>query len=113
MSLTIAAVLLYSLDETSWLHRVLCLRPLAALGAVSYGFYLFHDLPREQVIVLLQNHRLPHHLDALAILLLFFVIYLTAWLSFRCFESPFLRLKKRWAPTHRSVSSGEAVPGTT
>ncbi|HWA08479.1 MAG TPA: acyltransferase [Opitutaceae bacterium] len=65
-------------------------RPLAYLGRISYGLYVFHTL------ALAITHRLPGP-PLLALGAAFSLTILLAALSFHFFESPFLRLKRRFA----------------
>jgi peptidoglycan/LPS O-acetylase OafA/YrhL len=98
--------LLLALDESSVVHSALRNKRLAALGVVSYGFYFFHGMGAALVNSLNVRIFAPRHLSVLLVLLYFIAIYVLAWLSFRYYESRFLRLKNRWAPGHRSVPSG-------
>ncbi len=93
-----AALLLELIRSGSPLARVFTWRPLVRLGQVSYGFYVFHDLP----------HDLYHHVCArlfhtqrsvdlgVAALALVCTTVLSI-LSFRFYETPFLRLKSRFS----------------
>lgn len=92
-----AGVILWCLDETSYLARIVRVRPLSALGVISYGFYFLHSIP-EYVWVIFQSEH-PHWRIAIPFLAFAFTAGL-ATLSFRYFESPFLRLKKRFAPQY-------------
>ena len=98
-----AGLLLLALERESALARVLQLRPLASLGRISYGLYFWHALPHPIFLSLIPSfsHR---HLALMVPLLSFGCTLLLAILSFHYIESPFLRLKNRWAPTtgHRS-----------
>ena len=40
-----AAVLLVALDSSSWMYRFLTWKPLRRLGQISYGFYVYHQIP--------------------------------------------------------------------
>jgi peptidoglycan/LPS O-acetylase OafA/YrhL len=62
----------------------------------------------------------PHRLGLLVLPLAFGYAFGLAYLSFRWFESPFLRLKKVFAPGHESIPAGteeeplsEVVPELT
>jgi peptidoglycan/LPS O-acetylase OafA/YrhL len=82
------------------LARALAFRPLVALGQVSYGFYLFHLLFYDCDRIPVDATRSP--LVHLLIHCAFFAfIWTLSWLSFRYFETPFLRLKQRWGGTAR------------
>jgi len=84
---------------------MLCWRPLRALGRISYGFYLFHDIPHELYdrAATWMVACLPFALDREAVtapvsaVLAFCCTIVLASLSFRFIERPFLRLKNRWA----------------
>jgi peptidoglycan/LPS O-acetylase OafA/YrhL len=106
VGLMATSVLLLALDESSVIHRVLRNRRLAALGIVSYGLYFFHDMPWETFRSWDTKVFAPRHLSVVLVGLIFALIYTVSWLSFRYFESPFLKLKSRLAPGHRSVPSG-------
>ena len=95
IAIAAAGILLLSLEETSPFARILAWRPLAALGTISYGFYVFHALFQYLLLYEFKNH--PRHG-----LLLFMgdlgASVVVAWISFRFYESPVLRFKNRWAP---------------
>ena len=81
---------------------VLSWRPLVACGKVSYGMYIFHWV----LVILVVPHLVPMQVGmpvSTQISLVLGVIvggiavvYVLAELSFRFFETPFLRLKKRF-----------------
>jgi peptidoglycan/LPS O-acetylase OafA/YrhL len=106
VGLIATGVLLLALDESSVVHRLFRNKQLGALGVISYGFYFFHGMGLTLVNSLNLRFFAPKHLSMVLIVLYFAAIYTLAWLSFRYFESPFLKLKNRWAPGHRSVPSG-------
>ena len=78
-------------------------KPLVACGKVSYGMYIFH-----WVLVVLLVPRLEKMqtagmssvaqigLVSAVIVVGILVIYMCAWVSFRFFESPFLKLKGKF-----------------
>jgi peptidoglycan/LPS O-acetylase OafA/YrhL len=108
--------------EDHALAPILKLRPLAYIGVVSYGMYLFNSL-----VVATVNSAFGHIGLVVYPLLTFpFVVAGTvgvASLSYHYFESPFLALKSRFsrvsrtpAPDHRTaVISPEmgAIPPTS
>ncbi len=98
------AVLLRSLDDTSRMSRVLRNPWLQALGRVSYGFYVLHFLCPQMYVSWAEAHAQPIRLLLLPVT--FLALFGLASLSFHYYESPFLRLKQRLAPGHRSVPSG-------
>lgn len=79
-------------------HRLmpfLRLRPLVRLGVISYGIYLLHIHAIVVAEKLLAVSPIEHHLLLFATGLAFSVV--AAELSFRLYESPFLRLKDRFS----------------
>jgi peptidoglycan/LPS O-acetylase OafA/YrhL len=99
LAIVMAAVLVAAL-RLNTLARALAFRPLVALGQVSYGFYLFHLLFYDCDRIPVDATRSP--LVHLLIHCAFFAfIWTLSWLSFRYFETPFLRLKQRWGGTAR------------
>jgi len=106
IALISSGILLLALEETTWLHRLFKNRYLTNLGIISYGFYIFHDMPTSMLVGANKFFFAKRHLSFLLALVSFFLTYAAAWLSFRYFESPFLELKKRLAPGHRSVPAG-------
>lgn len=87
-------------DDTP-LHRLLTLRPLVSIGAVSYGIYLMHMLAANLVRAFVpQEYGLLVFLPTLA------VVIVAAQLSFRFFERPILSAKQRFTP--RGAEGGGA-----
>lgn len=78
-----------------WVARALEWKPLAALGRVSYGFYVFHLLfyDCDRIVIDATKPRVPAVLIHAAV---FAWVWLLSWASFRWYETPFLRLKDRW-----------------
>jgi peptidoglycan/LPS O-acetylase OafA/YrhL len=102
IALSCAGILLLSLDETSSLSKMMRFKPLATLGTISYGFYLIHMLPESGLIMLSEHHpKLFPWVPEIA----FMFTLVTAILSFRYFETPFLRLKRKLAPQEAPLSS--------
>ena len=92
-----AGIIVLCLDTHSAAFRVFTLAPLTALGRISYGFYVFHDIPHygyELAIREISPH--SHHAGLLTAALAFPCTVALAALSFRFFESPLLRLKDRF-----------------
>ncbi len=97
-----AIVILLSLNPHGLIYRLFTRRWLRRLGEVSYGFYVFHDIPHP-LYTSVCTHFLKHFAHAkpivvdLSIAALAFLCTLAAsFLSFRFFEAPFLRLKDRF-----------------
>lgn len=89
--LIVAFVVSVCLTKRTPLHPLLQWRPLAFIGVISYGVYLSHMLCANTIRALLhQNYGLP--LFAATLLTVIGVAYL----SFRYFETPLLRLKRRF-----------------
>ncbi len=77
--------------EDHVLAPVLAWRPLRWVGVVSYGVYLLHQLSSNVVEAALGLDEGP-----LLFVLTVPVVLAVAWLSFRVFESPILRYKRRF-----------------
>ena len=94
-----AAFILHILKPRGPIFHLLNLAPLRALGQISYGFYVFHDMFhgfwRYLSNVLFGASNSPWH-GRSVVLFGFFGTILLASLSFRFFETPFLRLKSRF-----------------
>ncbi len=92
MTLLVASVVV---REDHRLQPLLQIRPLMRLGVLSYGLYLFHMLVRHVVYAVMARVGL---LEVPFLLLIAVTIgtWIAAELSFRFFESPFLKLKKRF-----------------
>jgi len=101
-----AALILVVLHPGGILFRVFTLRPLRRLGQVSYGFYVFHDIPHIAYVKLAQHiaRHLPFPgvtLGGVTACIALPATLALSFLSFRYFESPFLRLKERFAAAPR------------
>jgi peptidoglycan/LPS O-acetylase OafA/YrhL len=97
-----ACLLVMSLESTSIAFRILNLRPLRWLGRISYGAYVFHEIFHPEFAHLFRNYSTKHATLLTAILALAFTL-LAAWVSFRYFETPFIRLKERWTGRSSTV----------
>jgi peptidoglycan/LPS O-acetylase OafA/YrhL len=81
--------------EDHWLAPVLQFKPLVAVGQVSYGLYLLHMLSCNVVKraggAWISDQPLVLFVATAA------VAFVVAWISYRYFESYFLRFKKRFS----------------
>lgn len=87
--------------ESTALHKALTLKPLAFLGSISYGVYLMHMLAANAA-----RKAIGHQQGLDVFLATVVVVTVMAYLSFRFFEAPLLRLKNRF----RGDSSESEVP---
>ena len=106
--LTACGVLALSL-RPGWLARGLAFKPLAQLGRVSYGFYLFHLLfyDCDRIVIDAIKPQVPAWPVHVAT---FAWVWLLSWASFRWYEMPFLRLKSRWgggSENRKAVPAGQ------
>ena len=106
MVLLLAALLLH---DTGPLGRVLRWKPLARIGLVSYGMYLLHKPVTIVAEAAFGRLGIPGRVDGvLGTFLLTLVAAAGTWfvaeLSFRYFETPFLKLKDRWATTRAGAA---------
>ena len=82
--------------EDGMLAPVLKWGPIARVGAISYGLYLWHTPVRELVVILLEPIGISRTENALLVSVVFVAASIAmAEVSFRYFESWFLRLKDR------------------
>ena len=97
IALTLAGVLILVITDAFPPLTAICrFKPLVALGTISYGLYML-QLPMFEVV----NHwGAPlarfHDGDFIEMLLCFALAIVAAMLSWRFFESPFLKLKDRF-----------------
>jgi peptidoglycan/LPS O-acetylase OafA/YrhL len=92
-----ACLIVMALEAGSMTFRVFNLGPLRWLGRISYGAYVFHAILYAG-FARIAGHYTNHPRVATAVMG-FASTLLLAWASFRWFERPFIRLKRRWAPT--------------
>ena len=52
LDLFAAIVIVLSLNPAGLFYRIFTIKPLRRLGQVSYGFYVFHDIPHQMYIAL-------------------------------------------------------------
>jgi len=88
-----------------YLAPLLQARPVKYIGAVSYGIYLMH-------VLILNVGRRILHIESPVLLALFAlpVVTMIAGLSYRYFESPFLRYKDRFAKGPRTAEPVMEAP---
>jgi peptidoglycan/LPS O-acetylase OafA/YrhL len=96
-------------QERQALRPMLSFRPLARVGLVSYGIYLYHLIAAHGV------NKVLARLDVTSQLVHFVVVSLAAWgvaeLSYRLFETRFLALKDRFDPARsRAKKAASANP---
>lgn len=77
--------------EGTVVHRVLAFGPLAFIGSISYGMSLMHMLAADMA-----RKALGHQEGIDVFLLTLLVVVAMAYVSFRFFEAPLLRLKERF-----------------
>ena len=92
-----ALLILVAIQPASLLFKPLNARPLRWIGRVSYGAYVFHDVPHALYSRAAATIAPNHSYGVAAMLALAGTLALAA-LSFRFFETPFLNLKDRLAP---------------
>jgi peptidoglycan/LPS O-acetylase OafA/YrhL len=89
------ALILECIHPGSLLSRILSFRPLRALGIISYGFYVYHDLLHDfysyAAIRYFGSYAYPATL-----LIAFSSTLIIATLSYQLLEKPVLRLKDRF-----------------
>lgn len=98
VNLFAAGLLLLAIDSKTAVFRVLNVRFLRWLGTISYGFYVFHDIPHmayERLAAKLPGGASDRY-GIMAGVLAFGGTLALATLSFHFLERPFLRLKSRF-----------------
>ncbi|MGI4831009.1 MAG: acyltransferase family protein [Janthinobacterium lividum] len=91
-----AALVLLAIDPATKFSRGLQNRRLRWLGTISYGFYVFHDIPHMFYQGLAKALPLPNPRGLLTAVLALGGTLLLASASFYGFERPFLKLKRRF-----------------
>jgi len=90
-----AGLILECIHPESFLGRALSFRPLRALGVVSYGFYVYHDLLHDFYSHF--AHRFfPNHFYPATLLVAFVATLAISTASYQFLESPLLKLKDRF-----------------
>lgn len=90
-----ACIIVLSLEYRSITFRALNLQPLRWLGQISYGAYVFHDIPHPMYVRFARHYLVHWRIGTAGIA--FAGTLLLAWASFRWFESRFIRLKSAWS----------------
>lgn len=96
-------------------YRLGTVKPLQWLGRISYGLYVFHDIPHRYYFLLAvwlgrRFALLGAHVPQVTAVIALAATVLLAWLSFRFLETPFLRLKGRLAPSQRTEPDEAQLP---
>ncbi|HMI51244.1 MAG TPA: acyltransferase [Candidatus Saccharimonadales bacterium] len=93
--------------EDNGLSALLVLRPIAFIGTLSYGMYLFNSMSVHVVRFVLA--RLGTEYPPLIFVLAVALATAMAYLSYRYYEAPFLALKSKYArlPSTRAPQSNE------
>jgi peptidoglycan/LPS O-acetylase OafA/YrhL len=86
------------LNRDSWVSRALSFAPLAFIGRISYGIYLYHLLVK--TLVMWTTHIAS---EQMALLGDFPLVLLLSWLSFKYYESPIIEWGKQHADAYRST----------
>ena len=95
IDLCAAALVLECIHPGSAFGRVLSWQPLRALGIVSYGFYVYHDLLHD-FFADFAHRFFPLHSYVVTLLTAFVGTICIATVSYRCMERPLLKLKDRF-----------------
>ena len=109
IALFAAGLLLLTITEGTWLFRLLRAKFLVEMGRRSYGLYLLHAVPMYVMAVHLLPRLQAHRAAWLFVPIAAAYALGVAWLSFRFIESPFLRLKDRFAPKLGKVNDPQPV----
>jgi len=100
LALSSVGAILAALDETTRVHRWLQHPWLVSLGTVSYGFYVLHALPLR---ILYEANLLGSGVSTVARwtvpVVAFVFFYTLSRLVYQFYESRFLRLKDKLAPS--------------
>jgi len=96
-----AGIILCVLQPSGILFRLFSVRPLRWIGRISYGAYVFHDIPHDlytRIVIAIGYHFrfVAERTDFFVIALGMACTLIISWLSFELYESAFLNLKERW-----------------
>jgi peptidoglycan/LPS O-acetylase OafA/YrhL len=86
------------LNRDSWASRTLSFAPLAFVGRISYGIYLYHLLVK--TLVMWTTHGTS---ERMALIGDFPLVLFFSWLSFKYYESPIIEWGKHRADAYRST----------
>jgi peptidoglycan/LPS O-acetylase OafA/YrhL len=101
ITMILANVLLQA--ERAWYHRLLENGALVFLGRTSFSIYLWQQIFLTPLNTTFLG-KWPVNLAAAIV---------TGWLSYRCVELPFIRMKDRYFPSHgKAPTSSETAPAT-
>lgn len=109
-----AALIVCALLPAGLVSRLLSRRPMRWLGRLTYGAYVFHDIPHDLYVHIVTHSgfatlavdNLPEEAATAALALTGTI--LLAWLSLRFFEGPFLDLKERWTMRAQPIDEGRS-----
>ena len=90
------------INEQNSLSGLLTIKPLARIGAISYGIYIFHI----HCIAFTERALAKGGVDnrVIVFILSFMAVIVVAEMSYRFFEKPFLKLKGRFSAVHQKHS---------
>ena len=87
--------ILLAIQPGTVVYRIFRVKPLRWVGRISYGAYVFHDIPH--LLYSRFGYGLyPKHAGIAVSAVALVSTLAIAHISFRFFESPFLNLKERW-----------------
>jgi peptidoglycan/LPS O-acetylase OafA/YrhL len=109
VDLLAALILLIAIQPGTIVYRALNRPILRWVGRISYGAYVWHDIPHALYFSLAQRIW-PSHYKALVPMLGLCGTFVLASLSFRLLEAPFLNLKEGWTIGGRAATSSPSHP---
>ena len=99
IALFAGALMLRTLIPGTIPYRFFNLRWLRLVGTVSYGAYVFHDIPHDQYVGLV-GHFFRHGARGITAVFALIMTLALAFLSYHFFELPILRLKDRFTSSN-------------
>ena len=98
LALLFASMVAFALHPQSWLGTSLRNRALVKFGEISYGIYVIHAIFNEFGLRWFHQAGLSHTgfkiVELIYMPTLIACSYICAWLSYRFYEEPFLRMKR-------------------